>query len=1263
MNADRLSEARVLFDELVELPLPQRGRSLREKCASDPELRGLVERLLQQHDKGLGEFLERPYVDASAEVAAVDEELPSRIGAYEIVRKLGEGGMGIVYEARQENPRRTVALKLIRSGFVSTGLLKRFEHEAQVLGQLQHPGIAQIYEAGTAEVVAAGRGIGATGIRQSFFAMEFVRGKTLTQSANDRELGTRQRLELFAHLCDAVHYAHSRGVIHRDIKPGNILVDETGRPKILDFGVARATNADMQSLTLNTAVGQLIGTIPYMSPEQVSGDPVQIDFRSDVYSLGVTLYELLVGRLPFDLHNRSIPEAARIIREEEPTRLSSIDPKLRGDIETIVAKAIEKEPARRYGSVAEMAADIRRYLNDEPVQARPASTWYQFKKFSRRNRGLVWGVAATLVMLFAGVIVASTLAIFALRQRDVARQRNVEALHQAYRAGIAAAYAALQSGDVRLAQGQLSAAPADLRDWEWQHLNWLINSDSIESAEAVGPECRIAYSDDQRVVATLDSSGRASIWSLPDLQRRQEMQISMGDVRSCALSRDGRLLVAGTLSDGGMGVWDTASGQQLWTIPQATGGAQFSPVENVLAVYDRSAPQILIVDATTGKTRRTIPLQIQGPPTGTGIQFSADGRRLAATNGASHVILDYETGRVLYQYVSWCFALNQSFEKYAAFDSTTETFLLGSFTEGKTLASISWKKGCSNLQWFPHDAGIFLSLIDGSVSVLDAQLREVHSFLADRNYSAALLLKDPLQCVRILANGHLQYQRTSTERTAFSLHHPMRFVGSSAAIARDGRSAFIGDWGYVRAYDAQAGTLKWCTLLKRRFTSAVSATLDGRTVVAADRTNDLWRLNSNDGAVIGPALSFKDRVLCLAGLGGDNLVAAGLSSGEIALIDDRWSQESIRRIKAHQGPVRCIEVSSDGTALATGVGSVTGDDSGNPPFRSPGPPTVKVWNARVDACIAEYPVTSDVEVLTFNSDARLLAVATADRQVSIFNVAGRSRESAIRMQGNCRAMAFNPSGTRLVTFAEDGVIRVWDVARAGEVLNMQSDRVSAARFTPDGDSLVAAGPGAAVVSFDTKGRSTQAEDRLVNLWAHQCLWEHRHELISTLTPRIRDDPDIPDAVRKAAIHIAELLGDHVGWLVSDGIISMQTIETHPEALRRALELTNRAAELLPADANIAQMHAEALFEHREFDRSATELNRLFELLSAQNQTPSAEAMAMLALSNYRIGKSALAENELLEAEALAVKESPGQSARRSYLESARREIRRSSQSP
>ncbi|HEY2665037.1 MAG TPA: serine/threonine-protein kinase, partial [Candidatus Binataceae bacterium] len=335
--------------------------------------------------------------------------LPAKIGQYRIIRLLGEGGMGVVYEAEQESPRRAVALKIIKPGFAGPELRRRFEYESWALGRLHHPGIAQIYEAGTADT-----GLGP----QPYFAMEFIHGRSLRDYAEAEHLNLRQRLDLMLKIFDAVHHAHQQGLIHRDLKPGNILVDDAGQPRILDFGVARTTGINAPAAG-ETDLGQLVGTLAYMSPEQTLGDPLEIDVRSDVYSLGLVLYELLAGRPPYRV-GKALDEAVQTIREGEPAPLSSVDRMYRGDVETIVAKALEKEKDRRYGSAAELAADIRRYLEDEPIVARPPSATYQLQKFARRHSALVAGIAAVFVVLTGGIMASMWQAASATSARHAA---------------------------------------------------------------------------------------------------------------------------------------------------------------------------------------------------------------------------------------------------------------------------------------------------------------------------------------------------------------------------------------------------------------------------------------------------------------------------------------------------------------------------------------------------------------------------------------------------------------------------------------------------------------------------------------------------------------------------------------------------------------------------------------------------------------------------------------------------------------------------
>ncbi len=415
----RFAAVHRLFLEACELDEAERDALLARECAGDDELRREVLALLEEERAG-ARRLERPAAEAvlgmelrgtelhGAELrgTGLRGSLPEAIAGFRIRGLLGAGGAGIVYEAEQSQPRRAVALKLIRSAFASEEERRRFEHEGQVLAWLHHPGIAAVYATGVAD-----SGLGP----QPYLAMELVRGERLDEFAHRRALSAGDRLELVARVCDAVHHAHQKGVIHRDLKPGNILVEESGQPKVLDFGVARITNADLDARTRRTGAGEILGTLPYMSPEQVLADPAQLDVRSDVYALGVIAYELLTGRRPHEVSSTAIPAAIQSIVHDRPTSLGAVDRKLRGDVETIVHKAMEKEKERRYGSAAELAADIRRYLGSEPIVARPASLAYQFRKFTRRQRGLTVGVGLALLAVLAG------LTAFALQARATAR--------------------------------------------------------------------------------------------------------------------------------------------------------------------------------------------------------------------------------------------------------------------------------------------------------------------------------------------------------------------------------------------------------------------------------------------------------------------------------------------------------------------------------------------------------------------------------------------------------------------------------------------------------------------------------------------------------------------------------------------------------------------------------------------------------------------------------------------------------------------------
>jgi predicted Ser/Thr protein kinase len=336
-----------------------------------------------------------------------------RIAGYELIELVGEGGMGRVYRAREANPPREVALKLLRG--LDPGAVQRFRREAELLATLEHPGIARLYAAGDADF---------GGMQLPWLALEFVRGEDLLSHARTRSLALPQRLALMIGVCRAVHHAHGRGIIHRDLKPGNILVDEHGQPRVLDFGIARIRDQDGEL----TQAGQVLGTVPYMSPEQLGGGSRGIDTRCDVYALGVIAYQLVSGRLPHPgLSQCTLFEAVDIVRRETPQRLASIAPEARGDLDAVVMKALAADPEQRYGSAAEFAAELERVLDHRPVDARAPTPGYLAARFVRRHR--VASAAAILVLL---VLVAATVVSlrFAWSERDarrIAEQRVAEA--------------------------------------------------------------------------------------------------------------------------------------------------------------------------------------------------------------------------------------------------------------------------------------------------------------------------------------------------------------------------------------------------------------------------------------------------------------------------------------------------------------------------------------------------------------------------------------------------------------------------------------------------------------------------------------------------------------------------------------------------------------------------------------------------------------------------------------------------------------------
>jgi serine/threonine protein kinase/WD40 repeat protein len=579
-----LSAVELLFFTALEKPSAEdRAAYLDEACGRDPELRRCVERLLAAYPKA-GSFLHAP---PPHEAPTVDEpplaERPGTIiGPYKLMEKIGEGGMGLVFVAEQQHPvNRKVALKIIKPGMDTREVIARFEAERQALALMDHPHIARILDADTTE---SGR---------PYFVMELVKGIPITDFCDQNQLTPRERLGLFVGVCQAVQHAHGKGVIHRDLKPSNVLVtlhDGTPVAKVIDFGVAKAVGRRLTDRTVYTGFLQMVGTPLYMSPEQAAMGGLDIDTRCDVYALGVLLYELLTGTTPFDsqrLQKAAFDEVRRIIREEEPpkpsTRLTALGATLsavsgkrkmepnklsalvKGDLDWIVMKALEKDRNRRYETASAFAADVRRFLNEEPIEARPPSAWYRFTKTARRHRAALATAAVVAAALVVGTVVSTWQAVAALnaeaRARLIADDLQVKKAEADKNALLAnqrqQQVAAVAKGlNLALYEADLELMPAA---WEADDL---ATFDQLLQREIPGPDV---------------GDVRGFEWHYWNRQRhgeRRSIPLAGGfhDMQHPVFSSDGKHFAAVTRVDGRgeVRIWDTATGQvqrTLLTIP------------------------------------------------------------------------------------------------------------------------------------------------------------------------------------------------------------------------------------------------------------------------------------------------------------------------------------------------------------------------------------------------------------------------------------------------------------------------------------------------------------------------------------------------------------------------------------------------------------------------------------------------------------------------------------------------------------------------
>jgi serine/threonine protein kinase len=650
----------------------ERDRFVDQACAGDAELKRRVRELMENYFRA-GNFLESPVLHL---VETVDDPVTERpgtvIGPYKLLEQIGEGGFGVVFMAEQTQPvRRKVALKVLKPGMDTRQVVARFEAERQALALMDHPNIAKVLDGGQ------------TGSGRPYFVMDLVKGMSITEFCDQNQVLVRERLGLFVHVCQAVQHAHQKGIIHRDIKPSNVLVTlQDGAPlvKVIDFGIAKALGQQLTEKTLFTNFAQMIGTPLYMSPEQAALSNVDVDTRSDVYSLGVLLYELLTGTTPFDkdrLKDAGYDEIRRIIREDEPakpsTRLSTLglaastvstnrksDPGrlrqlFRGELDWIVMRALEKDRNRRYESASALAADVQRYLHDEPVQACPPSAWYRFRKFARRNkRAVVTAAAAALVAVLAVVGLVTGTLLIAREQRATenalqAERRAKDNLREdSYFHRISLAHRDLSENNLGGALQLLGDCPKDLRDWEWHYLQRLCRGVDPVTLHGRGKIGGLAFSPDSQRLAAANGDGTIGLF---DLQTETELPLLRGHthrVMSVAFHPLGKRLASAS-ADGTVRLWDLTTGQELfsWGVqPNPLGyGVAFSPDGGRLAAGDADG-SVVLYDTADGHVLRR--LTGHERMAAVCVDFSPDGRLLATGSWTGVLrVWDAETGELL----------------------------------------------------------------------------------------------------------------------------------------------------------------------------------------------------------------------------------------------------------------------------------------------------------------------------------------------------------------------------------------------------------------------------------------------------------------------------------------------------------------------------------------------------------------------------------------------------------------------------------------
>jgi eukaryotic-like serine/threonine-protein kinase len=1026
VNTAASDRATAIFFALSRVDPARRQAVLAEQCGDDAALRREVERLLGGLDLPES-FLAPDDGRREQEGVPVARPLGTLIGEFSLVRQIGSGGTGIVYLAHQQHPARIVALKVLKQEFVASVVQRRFEIEAELLGHLQHPGIAQIY--------AAHPGNAAT---PPYIAMELVNGPPLTEYVESRRLAVADRVELVAKAGDAVQHAHQRGIIHRDLKPGNILVNEDGQPKVLDFGVARTLGAQVALTTIETQTGQLVGTLPYMSPEQIEASPNSIDTRTDIHALGVILFRVLTGRLPFSHDEPPLPELARRIAQDDAPRLSTIDPSLRGDLEIIVARALAKDKERRYASAAGLANDLRRYLAGQPIAASADSTWYLLRRQIRRYR-LALAASAGVVLALAG------LAIYANVQRARAARMNAQ-LEESL------STSTIERGRLLSVTGNLPVA---------EELVWRELFRRPDSAHAQ--------------------------WALWDIYSREQTPWSLnahvGGTLSLRFSPDNRYLASTGQVDGQVGLIDVDTGRMLRTL---TAGTPRSPVRRALFTPDGAAlvtasgdGTIRVWDVRSGALGREVSagtplLDLALTRRGTqaiAISSTRTARALSLSGDAQAVDLStMVTGPMV-----------------AAADPDGSVVVFGG-ADGQ-LTAVDLVRGIRLWQVRAHQPAVISVAItpqaraiasgstDGLIHLWNPATGERLRTIATENGSVRSLAFDRSGS-QIAAAGQWRTKLWDLEDP----DRPPRDFGSAQGMTDvDIRSdlRFLatchGGWGLVRLWDLAADSRSRHLTAHLGPVTGIVIGADGGTLLsgAADGRIHQWQADgstatmaaADDRRIGSLAISEDKRWLVSVGYPGSSAIWDLRDSRRVAAMPEIGSSRAVVFTAGDQrlvvgdleGNIDIRDWSAGSTANRTRVTSPFGEvlalaSHGSRLYVAHRETMVIVRDLASGAELRRLVPTNSPFSLAVTPDGRLLAAGTWPGIVDLWETeSGRKLPSIKGPTALATSLDFSGDGSVLAVSSRDGSTRLWDV-RSGQWLATVATRKAGAervRFLPD----------------------------------------------------------------------------------------------------------------------------------------------------------------------------------------------------------------------